>query len=153
MSEDILSFDIQGIMDCQKNRYPMLFIDRVTECLPGRYSKGYKLFTYNEWYFHGYETASPKVWNAIQVEAMSQMFLMTFLAEAENRGRVAMSNKFDNVNFYRKIVPGEKLDLEATLNSFGRGVARGHVTGSVNNECMLYGLHYRCSKFIWHRSC
>lgn len=127
-----LSFDIPGIMSCQQNRYPMLFIDRVNECVPLKYAKGYKLFTYNEWYFHGYETASPKVWNVVQIEAMSQMFLMTFLSEEKFRGLVAMSNRFDKVQFFRKIIPGERLDLEATLESFGRGVARGKVKGEVN---------------------
>ena len=47
-----LSFNIPGIMKCQQNRYPMLFIDKVTECVPLKYAKGYKLFSYNEWYFH-----------------------------------------------------------------------------------------------------
>ena len=79
MENKVLSFDIPGIMSCQQNRYPMLFIDRITECVPLKYAKGYKLFSYNEWYFHGYETTSPKVWSAIQIEAMSQIFLMTFL--------------------------------------------------------------------------
>jgi len=132
MENQVLSFDIPGIMSCQQNRYPMLFIDRVTECVPRKYAKGYKLFSYNEWYFHGYETTSPKVWNVIQIEAMSQIFLMTFLTADECRGYVAMSNKFDKVQFLRKIVPGDKLELEATLDSFGRGVARGKVKGHVN---------------------
>lgn len=132
MVDETLAFDIPGIMSCQQNRYPMLFIDRITECVPRKFAKGYKLFSYNEWYFHGYETTSPKVWNAIQIEAMSQTFLMTFLTLDEFRGSVAMSYKFDKVQFLRKIVPGERLDLEATLDSFGRGVARGKVKGHVN---------------------
>lgn len=131
MEDQVLSFDIPGIMSCQQNRYPMLFIDRVTECVPRKYAKGFKLFSYNEWYFHGYETANPKVWNVVQIEAMSQMFLMTFLTADQCRGFVAMSNKFDKVQFFRKIEPGDRLEIEATLDSFGRGVARGKVTGHV----------------------
>jgi 3-hydroxyacyl-[acyl-carrier-protein] dehydratase len=112
----------------------MLFIDRITECVPGKYAKGYKLFSYNEWYFHGYDTKIPKVWNAIQIEAMSQTFLMTFLSDEKFRGSIAMSYKFDKVQFLRQIVPGERLELEALLDSFGRGVARGKVTGYVNGS-------------------
>jgi len=143
MSDEILSFDIPGILGCQKNRYPMLFIDRVTECVPGKYAKGFKLFSYNEWFFHGYETSEPKVWSVIQIEAMSQMFLMTFLTKEGIRGSVAMSNKFNNVQFFRKISCGERLELEATLDSFGRGVARGTVRGFVDGvlacsmECVI----------------
>jgi len=132
MENQALSFDIPGIMSCQKNRYPMLFIDQITECVPLKYAKGYKLFTYNEWYFHGYETKSPKVWNVVQIEAMSQIFLMTFLTADKYRGYVAMSNKFNNVQFFRKIEPGNKLELEATLDSFKRGIARGKVKGHLN---------------------
>lgn len=143
MSDHVVSFDIPGILECQKNRFPMLFIDRVTECAPGKYARGYKLFSYNEWYFHGYETSEPKVWNVIQIESMSQMFLMTFLTIQGSRGLVALSNRFNKVQFFRKIVCGERLDLEATLDSFSRGVARGSVKGFVNGvitcsmECVI----------------
>ena len=112
----------------------MLFIDHITECVPLKYAKGYKLFTYNEWYFHGYETKSPKVWNVIQIEAMSQIFLMTFLTADDCRGYVATSNKFNKVQFFRKIVPGDKLELEATLDSFRHGVACGKVKGHLKGE-------------------
>jgi 3-hydroxyacyl-[acyl-carrier-protein] dehydratase len=143
MTNEVISFDIPGILNCQKNRYPMLFIDRVTECIPGKFAKGYKLFSYNEWFFHGYETSEPKVWNVIQIESMSQMFLMTFLSIESNRGLIAMSNRFNNVQFFRKISCGERLDLEATLDSFSRGVSRGSVKGFVNGvlacsmECVI----------------
>ena len=132
MTNKVLSFIIPEIMECQKNRYPMLFIDRITECVPLEYAKGYKLFSYNEWSFHGYEISSPKVWNVIQIEAMSQIFLMTFLTVEENRGYVAMSNKFNNVQFFRKIEPGERLDLKANIDSFRHGIAKGNVEGKVD---------------------
>lgn len=134
MEDNILSFDMPGIMACQQNRYPMLFIDKVTECIPLKYAKGYKLFSYNEWYFHGYDITSPKVWNVIQIEAMSQMFLMTFLTTDECLGKIAMSSKFNKVNFLKKIEPGDKLELEAVLDSFNRGIARGKVTGHVDGK-------------------
>lgn len=134
MDSEVLAYDIPGIMACQKNRYPMLFIDRVTECITGKYAKGFKLFSYNEWFFHGYETDAPKVWNVIQIEAMSQLFLMTFLSKEDLKGSIAMSNKFDKVQFFKKIEPGDRLDLEATMLSFGRGVAKGKIFGSVSGE-------------------
>lgn len=128
------SFSIDEIIQYQQNRYPMLFIDQVTECVPGSFAKGYKLFSYNEWFFHGYDTQSPKVWNAIQVEAMSQMFLMSFLTLSECRGAVAMSNRFDKVQFFKKIEPGDRLEIEAKLHSFRRGIAKGDVRGHVRGR-------------------
>ena len=134
MKDQIISFDIPGIMSCQQNRYPMLFVDKITECVPLKYAKGYKLFSFNEWYFHGYDTNSPKVWNVVQIEAMSQVFLMTFLSSENSKGKVAMSNKFNKVQFLRKIEPGDKLEIEATLDSYRHGIAKGSVIGFVDGE-------------------
>lgn len=134
MSTSPAAFSVEGIMACQKNRFPMLFIDVVDECVPGSFAKGYKLFSYNEWYFQSSGPDEPTVWSAIKVEAMSQMFLMTFLTEQECIGAVTMSNKFDNVEFVREVIPGDRLDLEANLHSFRRGVARGHVKGFVEGN-------------------
>ena len=44
MTNKVLSFNVPEIMECQQNRYPMLFIDRITECIPLEYARGYKLF-------------------------------------------------------------------------------------------------------------
>jgi 3-hydroxyacyl-[acyl-carrier-protein] dehydratase len=134
MSDEIVSYSIDQILQYQQNRYPMLFIDHVTKCEPGRYALGYKLFSINEWYFHGYDTDAPKVWNAIQLEAMSQMLLMSFITLDECKGMKAMSNKFDKVNFRRKIEPGDRLNLEAELLSFRRGIAKGKVRGFIGSE-------------------
>jgi 3-hydroxyacyl-[acyl-carrier-protein] dehydratase len=138
MLNDSFVFDIPGIMSCQKNRYPMLFIDRIIECIPRKYAKGYKLFSYNEWFFYGHKRNSLKVPSSILIEGMSQTFLMTFLADDEFRGSVTMSYKYDNVQFLRRILPGERLDFEANLESFGRGVARGNVKGFVNGMLACY---------------
>ena len=127
MSGKALSFCVEEIMKCQQNRYPMLFIDCVTSCIPGEFAKGFKYFSFNEWYFHGHEAKKPKVWSAIQIEALSQMFLMTFLTMDEFRGEITASNKFNKVIFKRKLEPGDRLDLEAKLEYLKRGIAKGTV--------------------------
>lgn len=132
--EDIQKFDVIGIQECQCNRYPMLFIDRVTECLPLKYAKGYKLFSYNEWFFHGYDIPSPKVWGVVLVESMAQMFLMTILSTGESKGEIAISKNYRKIQYFKKVEPGDRLDIEATCDSFRRGVAQGKVVGRVCGE-------------------
>ena len=46
-----LSFDAMGIEKLIPHRYPFLLVDRITECVPGEYSKGYKNLTMNEAFF------------------------------------------------------------------------------------------------------
>lgn len=43
-------------------------------------------------------------------------------------------SKITELNFYRKIKPGECLKCYAELESFRRGVAKGNVKGTVNEE-------------------
>ena len=52
--EQILSFDIQEIMNMIPHRYPFLLVDKITECVSGKYSKGYKNVTMNEEFFQGH---------------------------------------------------------------------------------------------------
>ena len=42
---EVLSFDTTEIMKMIPHRYPFLLVDRITECIPGKYAKGYKNLT------------------------------------------------------------------------------------------------------------
>lgn len=132
--EAVLSFDIMGIQECQRNRYPMLFIDKVTEAVPGKYAKAVKSFTYNEWFFPVHFEDEPNVPGFIQLEALAQTFLMTFLTLDEWKGSKAVNNSINNVRFKRKIVPGDTLEIHAVLESFRRGIAKGRVESFVSGE-------------------
>ena len=38
MTEEILTFDTMQIMEMIPHRYPFLLVDRITECVPGKYA-------------------------------------------------------------------------------------------------------------------
>ena len=54
-----ISLDIQDILGLLPHRYPFLLVDRITECVPGKYVKGYKNVTFNEPFFTGHFPKSP----------------------------------------------------------------------------------------------
>lgn len=126
--------DINQILQYHNCEYPCLMLDYITEVLPGKYCKAYKNFTYNEWFFPGHFCDDPNVPSSIQIEAMSQTLLMTFLTLEGNKKRKTACLKINNVQFKKKIIPGQRLDLCAELRSFRGGVATGLVTGTVNHE-------------------
>lgn len=132
--EQILHFDAMGIQRCQQNRYPLLFIDKVPEVVPGKYAKAVKNFTYNEWFFPAHFEDEPNVPGFIQVEALTQTFLMTFLSIQEYQGKKTSFISINNATFKRKIVPGDTLEIYAALDSFRRGIAKGHAEGTVGGD-------------------
>lgn len=129
-----LNFDIPGIKECQLNRYPLLFVDKIVEVVPGLSATGIKCFSYNEWFFPAHFEDEPSVPGFIQIETLVQTFIMTFLSIQENRGKKTNFVSVDNVKFRRMIVPGEQMIINAKLDSFKRGIAKGSAESFVDGE-------------------
>lgn len=129
----IHDLDAYAIQEYQRNRYPLLFVDRITEAVPGKSAKGYKNFTYNEWFFPAHFEDEPNVPGVIQIEALTQVFLMSFLTIPEYKGK---KTGFVSVKqrFRKKIVPGDCLNIEADLLFFKRGLAKGNAVGYVGRD-------------------
>lgn len=130
----IKSYDINYIRSSQQNRYPLLFIDKITEIKPGKYAKAIKNFTYNEWFFPAHFEDEPNVPGFIQLEVLVQTFIMTFLSIKDYRNMKTSFFDSNNAKFRRKIIPGEKLEIKAVLKDFKRGVAKGYAEGYVDKE-------------------
>lgn len=134
LKENGLTFDIPGIKECQQNRYPLLFIDKIIDVIPGESATGIKSFSYNEWFFPAHFEDDPSVPGFVQIETLVQTFIMTFLTIDEHRGKKTNFLNIDNVKFRRMIVPGEQLIVYAKLESFRRGIAKGYAESFVNDE-------------------
>ena len=135
MEEEIIkNLDAYVIQQYQQNRYPLLFIDYVEEVVPGKSAKGHKNFTFNEWFFPAHFADEPNVPGFIQIEALTQLFLMTFLTLPGNKGKKTGFISIENARFKKKIIPGDRLDIQAELKSYRRGLAKGTSTGYIKEE-------------------
>ena len=135
-NEGIITYknmDAFAIQKFQQNRYPLLFIDYVEEAVAGRSAKGYKNFSYNEWFFPAHFEDEPNVPGFVQMESLTQMFLMSFLTIPGNEG---MKTAFirATTEFKEKIIPGDRLDIVAELDSYKRGLAKGKSIGYLNGN-------------------
>jgi len=128
------NLDVIAIQQYQQNRHPLLFIDYVNEVVPGKSAKGFKNFSYNEWFFPAHFKDEPNVPGFIQIEALTQLFLMTFLTLPGNKGKKTGFVAIEHARFMKKIVPGDKLAIETELTSYKRGLAKGTSRGYVNEE-------------------
>ena len=117
----------------QPNRYPFLMIDRVTDVEPGEYAHGYKNLTNNEWYFPAHFPGGPNMPGALQLEAMAQMLTVALTTQEGLRGSIthALEHK---VKFRKEVLPGDRLEIEATVLSWRRGVCKGRAIGRTDGE-------------------
>jgi len=129
-----LEMDINSIIKHQRNRFPVLLIDKIIDVIPEEQATGIKCFTYNEWFFPGHFDDEPNVPGFVQIESLVQTFILTFLCKEEYAGMKTNFISINNVRFQRKIVPGDTLRIEATLKSFKRGIAKGTSESFVGNE-------------------
>lgn len=135
----IKGLNSHDIQQYQQNRYPCFFVDWIEEARPGKSAKGHKNFTFNEWFFPGHFKDDPNVPGFIQIEVLTQVFLMTFLTFPEYKGKKTGFVTIKNARFKKKIIPGQRLDVIATLDSFRRGLAQGKAVGYIKDEiaCQL----------------
>ena len=137
MSEKTLSFDVMEIMDMIPHRYPFLLVDRITECVPGKYSKGYKNLTMNEEFFQGHFPNNPIMPGVLQIEAMAQCSAPILCTLPEYKGKLTLFAGVDNVRFKNIVRPGDRLDMLIEMTKVKGPIAKCHATGSVDGKVVV----------------
>lgn len=136
-NEQILSFDIVEIMKMIPHRYPFLLVDRITECVPGKYSKGYKNLTMNEEFFQGHFPDNPIMPGVLQLEAMAQCSAPILMTLPQFKGKLALFAGMENVRFKNIVRPGDKLDMEIELLKLKGPIGKSHAVGKVNGVIVV----------------
>jgi len=122
------------IQEYHRHRFPYLLIDCIEEIEFGKKVSGYKLFSENEWLFHCNVREGQPVPFTMLIEILTEMFLMPVLASDENKGKITNFISADDARVYRQVFPGDRLDIEAVVESWKRGIASGTAKGYVNGE-------------------
>jgi 3-hydroxyacyl-[acyl-carrier-protein] dehydratase len=123
-----------AILEYQALRYPYLFIDKVEFVIPGVLAVGYKNVSMNEWFFPIHWPGDPCMPGFLQAEAITQMCALTIQTLESNKGKVILLLSANNLKLYRKVRPGDILELRTELVSYRRGIAKGKGAAYVNNK-------------------
>jgi 3-hydroxyacyl-[acyl-carrier-protein] dehydratase len=136
--------DIQRILALLPQRYPLLLIDRVRECEPGKRVVALKNVSANEPYFVGHFPGRPIMPGVLILEAMAQAAGVLVFSAMDSE---AMKNQLyyyvgvDNARFKRPVVPGDQLEIEVKLERAMRGIGKfscvARVAGAVAAEATI----------------
>ena len=117
--------DIHEILAHLPHRYPMLLVDRVLECEPGKRILAIKNVTINEPFFSGHFPHHPVMPGVLIVEAMAQaaaiLSFRTLGTEPDDKS-VYYFVGIDEARFKRPVSPGDQLMLEVVLERSVRGI-------------------------------
>ena len=122
------------IIKIQKNRDPYLLIDYATKVIPGKFIEGYKVLKKNEWFFKVHSPGDPNMPGMLQVEAMAQMSSLIVLTMPKMAGRTLYIADSNNIKFFKKIVPGDKLKIISKLTSNKRGLYKFESEGYISSK-------------------
>ncbi|MCD8024572.1 MAG: 3-hydroxyacyl-ACP dehydratase FabZ [Candidatus Gastranaerophilales bacterium] len=132
-----ISLDIIQIMDMIPHRYPFLLVDRITECVPMQYSKGYKNLSANEMFFNGHFPNNPIMPGVLQIEALAQAAAPIILSMEQYKGKLALFAGVDSVRFKNIVRPGDKFEMEVTLTKVKGPIAKCSGKGFVDGKLCI----------------
>jgi 3-hydroxyacyl-[acyl-carrier-protein] dehydratase len=131
--------DRQQIEAILPHRDPFLWLDRVTELVPGEYAVAEKDILATSDVFRGHFPGHPVFPGVLQLEAMAQTGAVAVLSQPENRGKIVLFAKADEVRFRRAVVPGDTLRLEMRLTKSRGAIGVGEGRAYVGSDLVCGG--------------
>ncbi|WP_410519364.1 3-hydroxyacyl-ACP dehydratase FabZ [Anaplasma bovis] len=117
--------------------YPFLFIDKVTECIPGDRIVAVKNVTFNEQFFVGHFPGNPVMPGVLIVEAMAQASMICAVYEPDSQDADKKSVFFmaiDSARFRKVVTPGNTLVLKSRVIHRRGNSCRFECTAHVEDE-------------------
>ncbi|MCO4837430.1 MAG: 3-hydroxyacyl-ACP dehydratase FabZ [Oceanospirillaceae bacterium] len=129
--------DVKEIREYLPHRYPFLLVDRVTQINLGESIVAYKNVTVNEPYFNGHFPDHPVMPGVLVIEAMAQAAgILGFktMDKTPQDGSIYYFVGSDKLRFKRPVVPGDRLQLEASIVSEKRGIWKFECRATVDDQ-------------------
>jgi len=129
--------DIYQVLEYLPQRYPILMIDKVKECDPGKHIIAIKNVSANEPQFLGHFPGRPIMPGVLILEAMAQaagiLVFRTLGAKPDDKS-VYYYAGIDKARFKKPVVPGDVLELEVTFERSLRGIGKFNCVARVDGQ-------------------
>ena len=128
--------DVNEVLAHLPQRYPMIMVDRVKECEPGKRIVALKNVSANEPYFPGHFPHRPIMPGVLILEAFAQAAVVMMLATDENapENQVYYYLGIDNARFKKPVLPGDQLEIEVHFDRQLRGIAKFKCSARVDGK-------------------
>ena len=110
--------DALQVLQYLPQRYPLLMIDLVLECEPGKRILALKNVTSNEPHFTGHFPGRPIMPGVLILEAMAQaagILVFRTRGDKPTANTVYYYAGIDEARFKKPVVPGDRLEIEAVI--------------------------------------
>jgi len=136
--------DALQVLQYLPQRYPLLMIDRVLECEPGKRILALKNVTNNEPHFSGHFPGRPIMPGVLILEAMAQaagILVFRTRGDKPDANTVYYYAGIDEARFKKPVVPGDRLEIEVTILAHKRTIWKfacvARVDGAVAAEAVI----------------
>ncbi|TAK91994.1 MAG: 3-hydroxyacyl-ACP dehydratase FabZ [Burkholderiaceae bacterium] len=139
-----MQYDIHQILKYLPHRYPILLVDRVLECEPGKSIHALKNVSINEPFFTGHFPHHPVMPGVLILEALAQaaaILSFSTMGAGPDDQTVYYFVGIDGARFKKPVSPGDQLHLHVEVVRSARGIwkysAKALVDGVVVTEAEL----------------
>ena len=129
--------DVNEVLRHLPQRYPIIMVDRVKECEPGKRIVAVKNVSANEPYFPGHFPHRPIMPGVLILEAMAQTAgVLVFRTQGTmpDERTVYYYVGIDNARFKKPVLPGDQLELEVHYDRQLRGISRFNCWARVDGQ-------------------
>ena len=116
------------------HRPPFLFVDELSELVPGDRVAGTWHLSGDEWFFAGHFPGRPTLPGVLMLEALAQLGACAVLADERYAHKLPLFGGADRVKFRRQVTPGDTLQLEVTMDRLGSRAGKGTGIARVDDE-------------------